>query len=310
MPVVSFPIDSSGFPQGSIRVHHTIKTTQSSRLNQEYCILPPSRSSALTNTNAHDYYCTRCIYKRLTLCGKSYPSPTNLKLSNILFRYLTSILTSLTHHHPLALTTYYFQMSFNAQIEPTMSVDTQANPAYSGQPTVHPNGLLDMQVAVTQALANQTAMFDAKLQSRDAVIERLMAKLENITVNTNQPPSIATGSKATSKKKSTPRKPVGLNSSTPVKQSSRAVSEPPPSLSKTQAVKSQTKGINSPAKDKPSTPQKKRPHQVILSQYPEGFEKTKVSQVKSPQHRHVSLLIRSLVFLRPLLKFTLGSSGV
>lgn len=157
----------------------------------------------------------------------------------------------------------------------------QQNPMYSSQPPTNHNPLAEMQAAISQALANQSAMFDAKLQSRDLVIEKLMGKLESFSVNTNPPANTASSSKPTPKNKSTPRKGVNFKSSTPVKKPIRAASEPPPSLSKTLALKKVVSVTSSPGKDKPSTPQKRRPHQAITGDYPKGFEKTKVSVCNS-----------------------------
>lgn len=162
-------------------------------------------------------------------------------------------------------------------MEPTAPMIPQGNPAYSSHPPTNQNPFPDMQAVVTQALAQQAVLFDQRLQSRDLVIERLMGKLDSFSVNTDPPSNTASSTKPSLKQKSTPRKGVNFKSSTPVKKPIREASEPPPSFAKTSAITNPGSLTSSPAKDKPNTPQRCRPHQAVTGDYPKGFEKTKVS---------------------------------
>lgn len=76
-----------------------------------------------------------------------------------------------------------------------------ANPAYSGEAIPNQNLISDVQNAIGQALANQTAAFDAKLQSRDEIILKLMSKLDTMSVRPDPPSDTVTSKPSTSKKK-------------------------------------------------------------------------------------------------------------
>lgn len=127
----------------------------------------------------------------------------------------------------------------------------------------------EIQTAIAQALAAQSQQFEAKLQSRDLLIDKLLTKLEEATITNPATPAAGT-STSSSQKKSAPRKSVTIGTATPVKVPSRAVSEPPPSLSKSKTT-SKAAAAAPPA----TPPPRRRPHQVFVSEYPKDFDKTK-----------------------------------
>lgn len=169
-------------------------------------------------------------------------------------------------------------MSFIVQVDPNTPGNNSPMPAYSGQPLPHQPTIPSVQQAITQALEAQSAVFEAKLQSRDALLERLMGKLDSLAVSPPPPPTSST--KPTLKQNVTPRKAVNFKSSTSVRKPARAASEPPPSFSKPASVKNAAIDTRSPEKGKAAASPKRRPHQAITTDYPKEFAKTKVSLLR------------------------------
>ncbi|EGG00670.1 uncharacterized protein MELLADRAFT_93083 [Melampsora larici-populina 98AG31] len=97
------------------------------------------------------------------------------------------------------------------------------------------------------------------------MIEKLLSKLEDLTINTTANPTASTSQPAPTKKL-TPQKAVNISTATPVKGPSRAVSEPPPSLSR-------TKSTTCASKPSSTNPPRRRPHQVFSTKHPLGHRK-------------------------------------
>ncbi|KAH9824071.1 hypothetical protein DFH28DRAFT_834353, partial [Melampsora americana] len=103
------------------------------------------------------------------------------------------------------------------------------------------------------------------------IIEQLLSQLKDIKMDKPATPNAGTSSQPqpSARKKPAPQKSVNI-SSTPIRQFTRAASEPVVRPSKGKAsVKA------SPIKPLTVTPPRRRRHQVFSSEFPPGHEKTK-----------------------------------
>ncbi|KAG0151323.1 hypothetical protein CROQUDRAFT_36930 [Cronartium quercuum f. sp. fusiforme G11] len=105
------------------------------------------------------------------------------------------------------------------------------------------------------------------------MIDKLLSKLKDINITNSSNPSASTSaqSKTSSQKKPAPQKSINISTRTPVKAPTRAASEPLAIL-----LKSKASVKPAPVQPLSATPPRRQLHQVFTSEYPKGFNKTKV----------------------------------